>query len=309
MHNFISPAVTDVVIYHDNCVDGFASAWAAYRFLAPNTIYLPCSYGQIPELPNTINDHSNIYIVDFSFSRQILKVFAALAKHVVVLDHHKTAQEALENWEDKPENVEIVFDMNRSGAGITWDWFNQNWYDTPKTNLALAGNRPSFINYVEDRDLWRFALPSSKEVNAYISHVPKTFEAYDDFDYTTFEDMSVSGKLLLDQHQKFCEEIVLDARDVIINDKAGLACNCTPQFSSEVGNLLTKKSGTYGATYHSTRDGSVKWSLRSEGDYDVSAIAKQFGGGGHKNASGFSLTPNETDRSDCIKLWNIGEQV
>jgi nanoRNase/pAp phosphatase (c-di-AMP/oligoRNAs hydrolase) len=29
--------------------------------------------------------------------------------------------------------------------------------------------------------------------------------------------------------------------------------------------------------------------LRSNGDYDVSAIAKAFGGGGHKNAAGFEV--------------------
>ena len=35
------------------------------------------------------------------------------------------------------------------------------------------------------------------------------------------------------------------------------------------------------------QDGSVKVSLRSEGDIDVGKIALKFGGGGHKNAAGF----------------------
>jgi phosphoesterase RecJ-like protein len=33
-------------------------------------------------------------------------------------------------------------------------------------------------------------------------------------------------------------------------------------------------------------DGSVFASLRSVGDFDVSKLAKEYGGGGHKNAAG-----------------------
>ena len=39
------------------------------------------------------------------------------------------------------------------------------------------------------------------------------------------------------------------------------------------------------------RDGNYIYSLRSRADsgIDVSAIAKKYGGGGHKNAAGFKL--------------------
>ncbi|NIV11578.1 MAG: bifunctional oligoribonuclease/PAP phosphatase NrnA, partial [Aliifodinibius sp.] len=33
----------------------------------------------------------------------------------------------------------------------------------------------------------------------------------------------------------------------------------------------------------------VVYSLRSRGDFDVSALAERFGGGGHKNAAGFRV--------------------
>ena len=36
-------------------------------------------------------------------------------------------------------------------------------------------------------------------------------------------------------------------------------------------------------------DGMYQYGLRSIGDFDVSTVAKLFGGGGHKNASGFQL--------------------
>ena len=46
--------------------------------------------------------------------------------------------------------------------------------------------------------------------------------------------------------------------------------------------------------------GKVRVSLRSEGDYDVSGIAKRYGGGGHKNAAGFTATLED------IAAWTAG---
>ena len=42
---------------------------------------------------------------------------------VVVLDHHKTASEALEGSAHLPDNMEIHLDMERSGATISLDYF------------------------------------------------------------------------------------------------------------------------------------------------------------------------------------------
>ena len=42
-------------------------------------------------------------------------------------------------------------------------------------------------------------------------------------------------------------------------------------------------------------DGKFKFSLRSKGDLDVSSVAISFGGGGHKNASGFSADTDIVD--------------
>jgi nanoRNase/pAp phosphatase (c-di-AMP/oligoRNAs hydrolase) len=57
---------------------------------------------------------------------------------------------------------------------------------------------------------------------------------------------------------------------------------------SEIGHELANQSGTFGLIYYIDSDNSVKCSLRSNGDYDISVMAKHFGGGGHKNAAGFT---------------------
>lgn len=67
----------------------------------------------------------------------------------------------------------------------------------------------------------------------------------------------------------------------------GLACNCPAHLTSDVGHELATQSGTFGLCWFQDSEGKVRCSLRSNGNYNVSAIAKVFGGGGHKNAAGF----------------------
>lgn len=292
-----------VVIYHKDCMDGFGSAWAFSVGRAADydeVSYHAMGYEDDPLTQDISYMDGDLYILDFSFSRDRLTALSVFANSVVVLDHHKTAAAALEHWDDCPKNCTIFFDMSRSGCMMTWNYF----YMT---------NPPALIRYINDRDLWLFKEPYSKDVNAVIAITPKELPAYSILAKeleNNLPKVTEIGSHLLYQHQKICEEIVADAReiniigsiDTMIRTYHGLACNCTPQFSSEVGNILAKKSGSFGATYHSNSRGEVKWSLRSIGDYDVSAIAANFGGGGHRNAAGFTVHLNLEEGVDPSRI-------
>ncbi len=41
--------------------------------------------------------------------------------------------------------------------------------------------------------------------------------------------------------------------------------------------------------YYRLNDESIKFSLRSNSNFDVSILAEKFGGGGHKKAAGFEI--------------------
>jgi len=61
-------------------------------------------------------------------------------------------------------------------------------------------------------------------------------------------------------------------------------------FSSDLGHALSKLSGTYGLTYNwYGKRQYYECGLRSIAEFDVSELAKVFSGGGHKNASGFTV--------------------
>ncbi len=59
--------------------------------------------------------------------------------------------------------------------------------------------------------------------------------------------------------------------------------------ASELSFIPRQVDGVIVAAMLRERGGKVKVSLRSGGDYDVSAIASRYGGGGHKNAAGCEL--------------------
>jgi len=296
-----------IVIYHANCMDGFGAAWAFHTLVLyaykDGVEYFPCSYGQTPPIADTDYSQAHLFILDFSFPRKILEEYCKIFLQVHLYDHHKTAIEALRDWQDKPLNLRLVLDSEHSGAMITWRELAPYEKQTPS----------QLILYIEDRDLWQFKLWKSKEVNAYIALQDKTFENYTLADKVITKEpifVSEAGSLLMKQHQKICEEIADEARPCSIQDSSGsihqgLVSNCTGQFASEVGNILAKRSGTFGATYFQSASGDTKWSLRSIGDFDTTPLSKTYGGGGHKNASGFVLSaPSPSGENEGVTLWH-----
>ena len=102
-------------------------------------------------------------------------------------------------------------------------------------------------------------------------------------------DMAISGgsDILRFQQQKV-EEMTREARTVDLAGHTVPVVNCPYNFGSLVGEALLKKfpSAEFSGYYFTRADGKEQWGLRSNG-FDVSEIAKLFGGGEHQQAAGF----------------------
>ena len=287
-----------LIIYHDNCADGFGAAWAAYKkFGADGAEYLPMGYNdprvklESKKLTFQVDIAArDVYILDFSFSPEIIDAMLAEANSVTWIDHHKTAFEAfnfdttkpvhLNHLNDFEVNLEIILDPNKSGCVLAWEHFH------PDSEV------PTLLKYIEDRDLWRWQYTSTRALATGLRSKPFSFDWFD----TASENLAAvmdKGESMNELFDQQLEDITKKHMVVMINGHLGLAVNCTPQFSSEGGNILAKKSGTFGMTWCVGDNGMANISLRSIGDYDVSAIAKTFGGGGHRNAAGFKIPFND----------------
>lgn len=278
------------IIYHNNCYDGVTAAYIAFRALDPafegmvsDVEYLPFNYS---DKPPDIKD-KDVYIIDFSFKREVMKQLAIDANSLVCLDHHKTAEEALIGLEkeillETGKEINITFDMNRSGAGLAWDYF------------FPTNTRPHLVNYVEDRDLWKFALPNSKKINAFIQSFDINLESWifnvaPPFDYKSLEEIVKEGESLLRLEEKYIKQIAYNARLKKIGGYIAPYVETNILMSEVCDYLIKNYPGNYPFAFYSfyRKDGKIQYGMRSRSDFDVSIIAKQFGGGGHKQAAGF----------------------
>ena len=275
-----------------------------------------------------------VYLLDFSPLRPLVEDLINHASKVVWLDHHKSSfdmwcggipadglhQEAIGGVN---RCAHITLDNNRSGAMLAWEYFQ------PEKMI------PRLIDHIDDRDRWQFKMANSKEFHeALQSHKPWSFEQWkreflpaDTGNWTIpfegtdkYANLVKDGTAILRAHQQHVDTIIgAGARQCTIIPAVidsllsyqrpwnwttdnqvfvtGLAVNCPPQFASDVGNALAKESGTFGLCWYQNKDGTIRCSIRSIGDYDVSNIAACFGGGGHKNASGFSVS------LDTLQQW------
>jgi hypothetical protein len=281
-------------IYHGNCADGFTSAWVVRRALGDVDFHAGVYQNPPPDVAGR-----DVILVDFSYKRSVLEAMRDQAASVLILDHHKTAEADLRDL----AGVQSVFDMERSGARITWDHFFPN------------DPAPRLVAIVEDRDLWRFALPGTREIQANIFSYQYDFQLWDEIaarvqDAESRSEFAAEGQAIERKHFKDIGELVgvvtrpmrirapwLDGpAPADLGFVAVPVANLPYTLTSDAGHLLAKGRGTderpefpFAGCYWDTPDGRV-FSLRSaKGGVDVGEVAKQYGGGGHRNASGFRV--------------------
>lgn len=150
------------VIYHANCTDGFGAALAVLCHLNErgrlgSAEFIPMHYKDpVPDVAGC-----DVYIVDFSFPRDVLLEMKEKATSIIVIDHHKTAKDELADLDF------CIFDMSKSGCVLTWE------YLFPHLEV------PDLLLYLQDRDLWQWCLPDSREISAAIRSHPLDFALWE----------------------------------------------------------------------------------------------------------------------------------
>lgn len=284
--------MTPLVIYHANCWDGFCAAWLARKAFREIDAH-PAQYGTAP--PDVAG--RVVYMLDFSYPRDVMNRIATDARRLVVLDHHKTAQAALDGLHEPESGIDVWFDMDKSGGRLAWEWFWDTTFarqtiDDRFWPLAVRRDRaPWLVDYTEDRDLWRHALDGTQEINAALRSYPLDFDLWDQFAQKDPKSTYFyEGAAIRRREQQIVGDHVRNAR---IENFDGTwtvpIVNATSMFSEIAGELA--KGHPFAACYFDRQDGKRQWSLRSTEDgVDVSEIAKAHGGGGHKHAAGFEQT-------------------
>jgi oligoribonuclease NrnB/cAMP/cGMP phosphodiesterase (DHH superfamily) len=216
----------------------------------------------------------DVFILDFCFSRAVTEEMAACAKSILVIDHHKTAQTDLAGFPC------AIFDMNKSGARLAWEYFHG------------AVPIPHILRVVEDRDLWKWALPNSAAYLAYLDMQPMEFEVWDKLARMGDKQTAKVCKIGEHMNSKFdsvARSIACNAEPVELLGHKGHRVNAPGMFVSKVGELIYEQNNAFALVWY-INNGTLGVSLRAKRDaVDVSELARAFGGGGHAAAAAFKL--------------------
>jgi len=262
------------VIYHANCLDGMTSAAIAYQHFGDQATYLPGIYDKLPfdELVD-----ADVFMLDFSLKEEPLRELIEKGNKVTIIDHHEDAIEAIRHI---PVH-ELIYDINESGASLTWGYFFQG--------LEL----PRMVAHARDYDLWRFQVPNTHGFIAYIEQFPldiKQFSQLLNMSDDDYEKAIMIGTPLYRYKMNLVETILKGARPCVIKGRQGWMVNGPYPLASVIGEELGRKTGTYAMIWSERADRMVQVSFRATAGTIAKELAIELGGNGHKTAGGCALS-------------------
>lgn len=165
------------VVYHED-MDGVIGAVCIKSFLKLlggesefGAEYIPTQYGKDKILNfDKMTNFEILVFIDFCPSVTEIDQLFDTNNQIFIFDHHKTQIDKIkENMEtDFPltkkygKRFGYYFNTNKAGCGIAYDEFvvEKSWHESSIRKLSFVSN------YAEDRDLWKWDLYNSKEINA-----------------------------------------------------------------------------------------------------------------------------------------------
>lgn len=279
----LKPNEVDLVIYHNNCSDGFAARVLIEDYMTKNfpnrqVEYYPAShYTEPPDV-----NGKNVLCCDFAYNLKITNELISKSNKFLILDHHLTSMQELKKLSNKYKH----FDLNESGASLVW------YYYYPNKKLSLM------YEYIKARDLW-IDIPMIKEFASWFFSF-----GFDYHHYTKYmtnndlfkKDLELYGPQYLKEDENFIKSQIRNSKMILhkYDNKYLFVVYCESyKLKSDIGNSLIEneyyKYADFACIVDYKKNCSI-FSLRSTNEnYNCSEIAKYLGGGGHRNASGIKL--------------------
>lgn len=276
-----------VVITHKNCNDGLGvylcclSHCRDNNLADPTVIYM--NYSDTLDL--SLIEGKHVLIGDFSFDLETMKKIEEVAADYVLLDHHESAR-ALEDLDN------CYIDTTRSGAALV--------------SVYLLEYMPLLIALIEDRDLWKFSIMHSKEINTALSTIDRNdierwmiLLRHDDLVY----DLKDMGCGILTYQDNVVKSIISSSKLTIKKWKQyEVPFINTTTLISEIGSELAK---TYPfAVMYFITGSEIVFSFRSS-PTGVDLLELKVPRG-HRNAAGRSIPLSDINLNELFATDNTG---
>lgn len=195
---------------------------------------------------------------------------------VALLDHHATAE-----WLNQYEWASVV--QGKCGTRLIFEvmsaWFNLQ-------------DLESTVDMIEDWDLWGHGNgPGSKAISYQfmLDHMGKEDFLKNlmvDHDFPYNPEWAPLLDKMMERYEDYYQT-VMHITQIDVRDEYSVGITLADQYISLIGNRLCNELDL---EYVMILDkGRGKASLRGRGNIDLSSLAKQAGGGGHRRAAGFPI--------------------
>lgn len=286
----------DVIIYHSNSSDGSCGYWVARKYLNENNKeYQAIAMHAIENLPLSIDECKNkrILFINVCPNFEYIQMLSKIANDITILDHHESTISVIDSIRDSDIlNVRFEFNIKLAGCQLVWKHFYSNQLSTPW-----------FLDYIADRELWKFELENSKEINAALRHKKliniESMDVIVSYNIDEIQTLVRLGETILNIADKViysaiheCVEGTFLVGDIKYNVWFG---TIDRNICSYFGDKMMEKVMSNGKLpdfvviyNYQLKTGMWLISLhRSNDGPDLSIISKYFGGKGHKNAAEF----------------------
>ena len=303
----------DIVIYHDHCSDGLACKWIILPFCKPKTKFIGVCTGMIEKID--INDFKDktVIFADLIPTFKQFNILKQICSFLTIIDHHLGSLSVFDKYTKNNINnninntikvishkYSIRIDTKLSACQMAWDYFNIN---IP---------RPWTIDYIGDRDLYRFELENSKEINIAMYKMNliniEGLNKMINYKKINMDNLIKKGKEYLKEEHDICEKAIINAQHLllrVVNKTYNVwSVNTEPHMRSSVGNYLCSvpfKNNQYPdfvIVWRKNNEATEYWiSLRGIGKVNLDIVANKLeeNGHGHFDAAGCTLTNDEYD--------------
>lgn len=240
---------------------------------------------------NQIRKDEQVYIVDFSISPDEMRRLLKITKNVTWIDHHITAIDKYAGFEHDIRGVRLV---GVAACMLTYCYLH-HMTDRGHGSIIpfhpfMTDHAPFYTKLIADWDVWKFDYGDdtrcfitafNSEETGPLGDFWGQFYAKDNAE----ADLIMKGATMLEYRDGFMREYTKLGFEVNFEGYRCFAMNIG-HANSEFFKAVSDKG--YDILMPFVFNGE-KWtvSMYSQ-NIDVSEIAKRYGGGGHKNAAGFT---------------------
>ncbi len=315
------------VIYHRGCYDGFSSFIILDKsgLINEDAIIFP----DVPSAkfpPKGIED-KNVIIMDTAYKYDVLKDIFKSAKSVTFIDHHVTIHDDVIRLKEEinslnnESNIKIIYDEEECGSSLTWKFCFPNnklpWFlkyikanDIGKWNMYkntynfMAYLNVHFQTELEKSNINKWHTMFNKDVVKYMIKKGRTYKEY--IDYIIDQNVNRYSMMLFPSEEIY-EEYTEYFKQPGQYKVAVSSCPCPD--ASQLGNKMVNEIDCDFVIFFAQNLDRREYVLSFRSlEIDVGAIAKIFGGGGHKLASACSLQMSKYSIDDLFMKESLPRQ-